>query len=131
LAAACASCCRFFFGLAWLTRRGQARGGGRLPEEIIEVLGKAPLVKGQELQLVRIGTKLLLLCVSANGCETLTEITDDDEVDRLAAVCRRESPSSVTAAFNQVLSGLGREPARGFTGDPRTRSARREVRYHA
>lgn len=120
-----------FFGLAWLTRRGMPRGAGKLPEEVIELLGKSTLVKGQELQLVRVGAKLLLICVGPAGCETLTEITDDEEVDRLAAICRRDSPTGMTAAFNQVLTGLGRERASGFAGDPRTRTPRREVRYHA
>jgi len=120
-----------FFGLAWLTRRGMPRGIGKLPGEVIEVLGKSPLVKGQELQLVRVGARLLLICVTPGGCETLTEITDDAEVDRLSAICRAHSSTSVTAAFNQVLSGVGREPAAGFAGDARTRSQRREGRIHA
>lgn len=113
-----------FFGLAWITRRGQPKTLGKLPGEVIEVLGKAPLIKGQDLQLVRVGAKLLLLCVTPNGCETLTEITNPDEVDRLAAICRSSGPSSMTAAFNQVLTGIGREPAAGFAGSARTNSTR-------
>jgi flagellar biogenesis protein FliO len=113
-----------FFGLAWLTRRGLPKGIGKLPGEVIEVLGKAPLVKGQELQLVRVGSKLLLICVSPTGCETLTEIVELSEVDRLASICRSNSPSSMTTAFNQVLAGVGREPAAGFTGTVRAPSTR-------
>jgi flagellar biogenesis protein FliO len=129
-----------FFGVAWLTRRGMPRKQVKLPGEVIEVLGKAPLVKGQDLQLVRIGAKLLLLNITPHGCETLTEITDPLEVDRLSAICRRDHPNSVSAAFHQVLHGMGREPASGFTGDPRTAGGhtptysatdRRGNRYHA
>lgn len=120
-----------FFGVAWLTRRGGTKSVTKLPGEVIEVLGKAPLVKGQDMQLVRIGAKLLLICVTPHGCETLTEITDDHEVEHLSAICRRNNPNSVTAAFNQVLANMGREPASGFTGDARTVSDRRGVRYHA
>jgi flagellar biogenesis protein FliO len=119
-----------FFGLAWLTRRGQPKNLGKLPGEVIEVHGKAPLIKGQELQLVRVGAKLLLLCVTPTGCETLTEITNHDEVDRLATICRSSGPSSMTAAFNQVLTGIGREPAAGFAGSARTSNTARG-RAHA
>lgn len=120
-----------FFGLAWLTRRGLPKGTGKLPGEVVEVLGKAPLVKGQELQLIRVGQRLVLICVTAHGAETLTEIVERTEVDRLAAICRSNNPSSMTAAFNQVLTGVGREPASGFAGNSRTSSERRGGRSYA
>jgi len=119
-----------FFGLAWLTRRGLPKGTGKLPGEVVEVLGKAPLVKGQELQLIRVGQRLVLICVTAHGSETLTEIVERTEVDRLSAICRSNNPSSMTAAFNQVLTGVGREPASGFAGNSRT-SERRGGRSYA
>jgi flagellar biogenesis protein FliO len=114
-----------FFTLALLTRRGLPRGLAKLPGEVIEVLGKAPFTKGQELQLVRIGTKLLLLCVTPHGCETLTEINDPMEVDRLSSVCRRHHPQGVSAAFDQLLVNVGREPAQGFAGQPRANAMAR------
>lgn len=120
-----------FFGLAWLTRRGLPKGHGKLPGEVIEVLGKTPLAKGQELQLIRVGARLVLICVTSSGSETLTEIVDRTEVDRLSTICRTNSPSSMTAAFNQVLTGVGREPASGFTGSSRTSADRRGGRSHA
>jgi flagellar biogenesis protein FliO len=120
-----------FFGLAWLTRRGLPKGHGKLPGEVIEVLGKTPLVKGQELQLIRVGARLVLICVTPSGSETLTEIVDRTEVDRLSTICRTNSPSSMTAAFNQVLTGVGREPTSGFTGSSRTSADRRGGRTHA
>ncbi len=109
-----------FFGLAWLMRRGTPKNLGKLPSEVIELLGKAPLVKGQEMQLVRIGSKLLLLCVTPTSCETLTEIEEEEEVARLSTICRRNNPAGVTVAFNEMLSSMGREPARGFTGTARS-----------
>ena len=118
-----------FFALAWVTRRGMPPRIAKLPGEVIEVMGKAALSKGQELQLVRIGTKLLLLCVTPHSSETLTEINDPEEVDRLSAVCRRNSPQGVSATFDQMLSSMGREPARGFADDPRTTTPRGGRRY--
>jgi hypothetical protein len=49
--------------------------------------------------------------------ETLTEITDTDEVTRLAGLCRQAQPGSTTAAFRQVLQQLaGPRTASGHTG---------------
>jgi flagellar biogenesis protein FliO len=118
-----------FFCLAWLTRRGMPLTVAKLPGEVIEVLGKSPLSKGQEMQLVRIGAKLILLSVTPHGSETLTEIVDAEEVDRLSAVCRRNNPKGVSVAFNQMLANVGREPAQGFATSPRPANARGGDRY--
>jgi flagellar biogenesis protein FliO len=106
-----------FFVLAWAMRRTAPRGSMLLPTEVVEVLGRAPLASRQQVHLVRCGTKLLLVSVSPTGAETLTEITDPDEVTRLAGLCRQAHPDSVTATFRQVFQQMGREgSALGFLG---------------
>jgi flagellar biogenesis protein FliO len=120
-----------FFSLAFVTRRGLRGKIAQLPGEVIEVLGKVPHVKGQELQLVRIGGKLLLLCVTPHGSEALTEFTDPTEVERLSAVCRRHHPQGVSKAFEEVLSAMGREKAQGFVSEPRTAMSSRSGVRHA
>ena len=65
------------------------QGRGILPAEAFEVLGRSPLANRQQAQLLRCGNKLLLVCVGAAGAETLTEITDPAEVERLVETCRR------------------------------------------
>ena len=77
-----------FFLVVWLFRRALPQGRGILPPEAFEVLGRAPLANRQQAQLLRCGNKLLLVCVGAAGAETLTEITDPAEVERLVEVCR-------------------------------------------
>jgi flagellar biogenesis protein FliO len=106
-------------GMALLFRKVQPKGAGALPLEVIEVLGRSTLTKGQNLQLVRIGGKLVLLCVTAHGSETLTEINDADEVERLATLCRQSGPKSVSAAFRDVLAQVGSDAVTGgFVGTP-------------
>jgi flagellar biogenesis protein FliO len=58
------------------------------------------------MQLVRVGNKVLLLAVTANSAETLTEITDPDEIDRLNGICRQNQPGSISASFREILSQL-------------------------
>ncbi len=94
-----------FFLVVWLFRRALPQGRGILPAEAFEVLGRSPLANRQQAQLLRCGNKLLLVCVGAAGAETLTEITDPAEVERLVETCR------------------GR-PERGAAGDRREQSAR-------
>ncbi|QDU74432.1 Flagellar biosynthesis protein, FliO [Bremerella volcania] len=103
-----------FLIFAWVGKKNMKSGSGRLSKEIIQVLGKSQLSGKQQLELVRVGQKLLLLCVTPNGVETLTEITEPTEVERLLTIVRQDSPGSMTATFQDVLSQMGHQPARGF-----------------
>jgi len=90
-----------FFVIVWVLRRASPRGSGVLPPEAFEVLGRAPLANHQQAQLLRCGNRLLLIAVNVAGAETLAEITDPAEVERLAALCRRARPSG--SALGQVF----------------------------
>ena len=62
------------------------------------------------MHLVRLGSKLVLISVMPNGAETLAEVTDVDEVNRLLGLCRQTQSGSVTRSFQEVfrqLSGNG------------------------
>ena len=91
-----------FFLVTWLFRRTAPRQSVRLPGEVFEFLGRAPLAGRQEMQLLRLGHKLLLLAVTPTSAQTLTEITDPDEVDRLSGICLNHSPSRVAHAFRSI-----------------------------
>lgn len=98
-----------FFGLIWLLRRGLPKGARVVPSEVIEVLGRAPLVGRQQMHVVRFGSKLLLVSVSPGGAETLSEITDSSEVDRLAGICQQTQSNSATNAFRHVFRQFGED----------------------
>ena len=91
----------------------------------IEVLGRAPLSPRQYIHLIRFGHKLLLVSLSPEGADTLTEITDPTEVDRLTGVCKQSAQNSTTKAFRQVFSNFSHErPLPGFVDtDPGQRAA--------
>ena len=74
--------------------------------DVIEVLGRTPLASRHHLQLIRLGRRLLLVSVTADHAETLTEITDVDEVNHVTSLCRRQQPGSITDSFRQVLHQL-------------------------
>jgi len=92
-----------FLMVAWLMRRAAPKSLTPLPSEVVEVLGRAPLAGRQQLHLLRCGRKLLLVSVTPAGAETLTEISEPEEVDRLAGLCQQARPGSATQAFRQVF----------------------------
>jgi len=98
-----------FFVFAWFLRRAAPAGAGVLPGEVVEVLGRAPLASRQHVHLLRCGKKLLLVSATQAGIETLTEITEPDEVDRLAGLCKQSQPGSSTALFRQVFQQYGQK----------------------
>jgi flagellar protein FliO/FliZ len=107
----------------WCTRRFAPAGTNALPKEAVELLGRAPLAGRQQMQLVRVGNKLLLVALSPVGAETLTEITEPAEIEQLLALCRRGRPGTSSTLFREALAQLATEPAeRGFVGPTRTAS---------
>jgi flagellar biogenesis protein FliO len=99
-----------FLLLVWLQRRLSGRNGLRLPGAVVQTLGRVPLNGRQEMHLVQVGNKLLLLAVTATSAETLTEITDPAEIARLNGICRHDHPGSISASFREILSQL-QQPA--------------------
>jgi flagellar biogenesis protein FliO len=103
-----------FLLLAWIVRRKTPQAMHRLPGEAFEILGRAPLSGRQQVHLLRCGARLLLVSVTPAGAETLTEITDPAEVDRLAGLCRQAQPGSSSAAFKQIFEQLApKRPGKG------------------
>ncbi|MBI2479169.1 MAG: FliO/MopB family protein, partial [Planctomycetia bacterium] len=88
-----------FFVLVWLSRKTAPKGLAPLPGEVFESLGRAPLTARQQMQLIRLVNKLVLLSVTSTGAEALTEITDVDEVNRLAALCQQGRSGSISDTF--------------------------------
>lgn len=106
-----------FFLLAWAIRRGMPNAMSRLPNDVIEVLGRATLTAKQSVHLVRLGNKLLLVSATPTGAETLAEVTDPDEVTRLIGLCGQPGHGNAQTAFRKVFEELGHGRADGFLGN--------------
>ncbi|HEX3871704.1 MAG TPA: flagellar biosynthetic protein FliO, partial [Pirellulales bacterium] len=77
----------FFIG-AWFVRRSVPSSAQSVPTEVVELLGRVPLMNRQQAQLIRVGNKMVLVAISPAGAHTITEVTDPAEVDRMAEACR-------------------------------------------
>jgi flagellar biogenesis protein FliO len=98
-----------FVMLVWFSRRFAPAGTAALPKEAVELLGRTSLGGTHQMQLVRVGAKLLLVALSPQGARTLTEITSAAEVERLSDLCRRQKPESATASFRSLVDQIGSE----------------------
>ena len=107
-----------FLVVVWGMRRTLPGHVPTLPKEVVDVLGRAALASRQQVYLLRCGNRLLLVSVTPAGVETLTEIVDPLEVDRLAGLCVQSRPDSTTAAFHQFFHQFAQEPSA-----PRSRPA--------
>lgn len=113
-----------FLMLAWFAKRNMPAGQRPLDSDVVQVLGRAPLSGKQMMHLVRLGPKLLLVSVSTSGAETLAEVSDPVEVERLMALCQQNSGGSVSESFRDVLTQFEREPVQGFLDNPAPQGAR-------
>lgn len=107
-----------YFGFVWLVRRFYPAANSQLPSEVVQVLGKTPFGPKQDLQLVRLGSKLVLLLNSPEGTHPIGEITDPAQVEHFASVCQsrrsrlgraanQSRPTPTVAIPNfQVASGI-------------------------
>ncbi len=98
-----------FFLVAWGMRRATPGTPMTLPNQVVEVLGRAPLAGRHQVHLLRCGHKLLLVSVTPDTAETLAEITDPFEVDRIAGLCEQSRPNSSSATFRRVFQQFSHE----------------------
>ncbi len=91
-----------YLGLVWLLRMINPGGSGAIPREVLEVVGSAPLNSKQNLQLIRLGSKLLLMMHGPEGTQPIGEVNDPVEVEQLLAMCggrARQASPAVRAAI--------------------------------
>lgn len=101
----------------FLLRQSPSRRRGVLPEDVVSLLGQIPFGPGQKLQLVRLGSKLLLVTTTPAGSHTLGEISDPEEVMQIETLCRSGRYDAIGATLrnrirNDSRDSLHREPAR-------------------
>lgn len=93
----------FFLLIAWLVKKSQPNSFLKLPGDVVQVMGRTPMAPRQQMYVVRFGSKLLLISHQPGQTQTLGEITDADEVQRLAGLCVANHPGSISNSFRDVL----------------------------
>jgi flagellar biogenesis protein FliO len=99
-----------YLALMYLLRMWSPQAAGALPREVVEVLGNLPLNPKQNLQLVRLGSKLLLLIHGPEGTHSIGEISNPNEVEHLTQLCSQRRGRKGPTAFRKFSEGSTREP---------------------
>ena len=99
----------FFMFVLFMKKIGP-KSGGNLPKEAFENVGRYPLSPKLQLNLLRLGNRLMLVASTPDGgVETLTEIDHPDEVVQILGMCRRLDPNSSSSQFQSVLDEFAKE----------------------
>ncbi len=85
-----------------LKRLAGPLGNARAPSGVIEALARYPFGKGQSLVLLKLDSRILLLCQTSQGSNLITEMTNPDDV---ASILRRVHDEK-GESFNRKLEGL-------------------------
>jgi flagellar biogenesis protein FliO len=88
---------------AKVLRKGMPAAQRTLPAEVMQVLGRKPLDYRNTIHLVRCGSRLLVIGSSQAGLAPLSEISDPQEVDHLAGLCKASEPGSAAETFSQLF----------------------------
>lgn len=93
-----------FFAFVLFMRKVGPKTGKHIPREALENVGQFALNPKMQLNLLRLGNRLILVATTQDGVvETLTEINSPDEVSQILGICRKIDPNSSQAQFQSVL----------------------------
>lgn len=99
------------FAVRWLLRRwgasGQAGQAGPM-----EVLARASIAPRQQLLLVRLGKRLVLIGAGGGTMTTLAEVSDEAEVDELMQSVKATKGASLAGLLKRQRKGLIAEDAK-------------------
>ena len=104
-------------GLRWLVRRngsgslGRGLAGGRAPSGVASILARYPVARGQQVLLLGVGQRIIVVHQSSGSMQTLSEITDPDEVLALRMQINGTERSQADAGFSaKITQAMERKP---------------------
>lgn len=107
----------------FLLKKSPSGRRGGLPEDVVSVIGQSPFGANQKLQLIRLGSKLLLVTTTPSGTHTLGEITDPEEVLQIESVCRHGKFDTIGQTLrNRIANPPSGSPASSTTRDRSSRT---------
>lgn len=91
------------FVLRWFGRFFFPATGGRGKSRAVEVISRSPLSPKQQVMLLRVGRRLIVVGDSGSQMNPLCEITDPDEVAALVGQLQGERSSTPARAFGSMF----------------------------
>lgn len=90
-----------------LKRLAGPLGSARAPSGVIEALARYPFGKGQFLVLLKLDTRILLICQTSQGSNVITEMSDPDEVASILRRVHDEKGESFNRKLESILRDTG------------------------
>lgn len=98
-----------FFLLVIFFRKVSPQGNRPLPKEAFECLGRYFLTQKHQLQVLRLGNRIVLVSVMPDGVSALAEIADPDEAVSFLGLCRRLDTDSATEVFRRTVARMSED----------------------
>jgi flagellar biogenesis protein FliO len=96
------------FLLRWFGKVFFPAATGKAQSRVVEVVSRSPLAPKQQVMLLRVGKRLLVVGDSAGQLSTLCEISDPDEVASMVGQLREEKSTSAVA-FGSLFGRFSRK----------------------
>jgi len=108
------------FLLRWFGKIFFPAATGKAQSRVVEVVSRSPLAPKQQVMLLRVGKRLLVVGDSSGQLSTLCEISDPDEVASMVGQLREEKVSTGAAAFGSFFGRFSRkfEPSEAEMREP-------------
>jgi flagellar biogenesis protein FliO len=97
------------WGLRRVLRRHSMAGGAGRPSGVLEILARYPVARGQQLILLKLARRILLVHQNGSAMTPLAEVNDPDEVASLLARVEAGSTGATAAKFRRMLDSFKRE----------------------
>jgi flagellar biosynthetic protein FliO len=95
------------FGLRFALRKlAPAASVGSGQSRLVEVLSRTPVGPKQQVLLLRVADRLLLVGAGSDGMSTLAEITDPEQMADLIGAAERAKANSLSNSFASALRSL-------------------------
>lgn len=94
--------------VVWSKLTGQAVATGT-NARVVEVLSRTAVAPRNHVVLMRVGQRILICSDSGNGMNTLSEVTDPEEVAELLTTVSSNEPTSISNSFNAMISRFNGE----------------------
>lgn len=91
------------FALRWLLKRSMNTAGLPGATNVLQVLTRTPLAPRQQVLLLRVGRRLLVVADCNGQLNSLSELCDPDEVAALVGQLRDEKLTAASGAFGNLL----------------------------
>jgi len=95
--------------------------------KVVEVLGRTYLAPKQGLFIVKLAERILVLGVTGNSINVLSEISQPEEVAGIKELASHSGPESITAAFRSIFGRKREEFSGEVSADMQGETSRCEI----